>query len=111
MASEIEIAWAAGLFEGEGCATMSSHGGRTPHLLLCSTDEDVVLRFRRIVGEGNVYRRERPHGRKTTYQWSTAKKAGIERILFSFMPYLGKRRAFRAKELLAICSQGTRRKK
>lgn len=47
-----EIAWAAGLFEGEGCITVSN--GR-PVMRLNSTDADTPRRFCEIVGAGKVY--------------------------------------------------------
>ena len=47
-----EIAWAAGLFEGEGCMTVS--GGR-PFMRLNSTDEDTPRRFWEVVAAGKVY--------------------------------------------------------
>ncbi len=47
-----EIAWAAGLFEGEGCITKN---GNSPALRLNSTDEETVIRFQRIIGAGAVY--------------------------------------------------------
>jgi len=52
MATPEEIAWAAGLFEGEGCITMTS--GHAV-LRLSNTDEWVVRRFAEIVGRGVVY--------------------------------------------------------
>lgn len=47
-----EIAWAAGLFEGEGCMTRS---GSQKVMRLVSTDEDTVRRFWEIVAVGKVY--------------------------------------------------------
>jgi hypothetical protein len=47
-----EVAWAAGLFEGEGCLTITSG---QPVMRLNSTDEDAPQRFYEIVGAGKVY--------------------------------------------------------
>jgi hypothetical protein len=49
---ENEIAWAAGLFDGEGTATICR--GR-PRLGLRMTDEATVRRFAEAVGHGKVY--------------------------------------------------------
>jgi hypothetical protein len=46
------IRWAAGLFEGEGCATRC--GGRI-RLSLKMTDEESVRRFERILAAGKIY--------------------------------------------------------
>ena len=51
MASEIDIAWAAGLIEGEGCFT--SHTGH-PYLLVDMTDRDVILKLKEIFPIGTV---------------------------------------------------------
>ena len=50
-----DIAWATGLFEGEGCITASggTAAARTPELHLDMTDEDVVRRLAIVLG-GNV---------------------------------------------------------
>jgi hypothetical protein len=57
MASAEEIAWAAGLFEGEGCISYIRPWGREPDIqaALAMTDEDVVRRFDEIVDRGRVY--------------------------------------------------------
>jgi hypothetical protein len=53
MAADSErIAWAAGLFEGEGCITETND---TLTLRLNNTDESLVQRFRDYVDIGTVY--------------------------------------------------------
>jgi hypothetical protein len=47
----VEIAWAAGLFEGEGCVTEIN---RRFALAVKNTDEEVI-RFDEIVGLGRMY--------------------------------------------------------
>lgn len=49
---EEQVAWAAGLFEGEGCVTKA--GGRV-NLRVTSTDQDVLEQFAAFVGAGKVY--------------------------------------------------------
>ena len=51
-ASAEEIAWAGGLFEGEGCL---GRYGNVFVMRIHSTDEDVVRRFRDVVERGTVY--------------------------------------------------------
>jgi hypothetical protein len=100
MTREEEIAWSAGLFEGEGCFTRSGNGS----YLCCfmqSTDEDVVARFARIVGFGNLSARPytRP-GRKPIFQWQAYGFVKFSAVLDLFRPHLGHRRLARATELL-----------
>jgi hypothetical protein len=52
VASAQEIAWAAGLFDGEGSIT---HTDRDLQLLLKNTDVELVRRFAAIVERGRVY--------------------------------------------------------
>jgi hypothetical protein len=52
VASSEEIAWAAGLFDGEGSIT---HTDRDLQASLKNTDLELVTRFDAIVGRGRVY--------------------------------------------------------
>lgn len=97
-----DIAWAAGLFEGEGCITTAGNGWQ---LQLRMTDSDVVKRFIDVVQYGN-FRREawfdkgkRP-GSKPVYGWRIGKSSEVRRILDMFLPYFGERRAYKALNAL-----------
>lgn len=98
MATELEVAWAVGLFEGEGSITHT----RAPHirLSLATTDADVLDRFHRIVGTGSRGGWQGLPPRKYTYQWYLDGDAAIE-WLRTMLPLLGERRAACAKEALA----------
>src|SRR3990167_5406713 len=52
----IEIAWAAGLFEGEGCISVHRSKGRRPQpkLNIAMTDLEPMERFAKALGVGNV---------------------------------------------------------
>jgi hypothetical protein len=104
MADAEEIAWAAGLFEGEGSITMC---GRYVHLQLKSTDEDVVVRFHEVVGCGSVYgpySYNQPDGYKRKPAWVWVCREADAMIVFrKFAPWLGKRRLARGRELSLIC--------
>lgn len=102
-ATPTEIAWAAGLFEGEGSITMRrdlrGYWQRTLSLSMC--DRDVLERFARIVGaEANIYADGRPM-RRPLYAWRCGRWSVIEPMLTAFLPYLGERRRAKALELLA----------
>lgn len=110
MISQIDIAWAAGLFEGEGCIFTNKEYDKRDNksryrerLVLVSTDEDVVKKFHSIVGGNTVsgpnIREDRPN-EKPTWRWNVSSKSDVERILNLFLPYLGIRRKERA--LLAL---------
>ena len=96
-----DLAWAAGLFEGEGCFSRT-HG--VPVANLGMTDNDIVLRFRDVVGFGSIY--EINNSRKNPrwsdgLQWSSTNFAHTQQTVAMFWPWLGTRRRARAHELLA----------
>ncbi len=100
MSRTTDIAWAAGLFEGEG-RLMVRGKQRQPILALAMTDEDVVRRFAAIVecGTVNSYRAYQPN-RKRQWQWSVGGKDDVLTVLGLFWEFLGERRQERACELI-----------
>ncbi len=116
--SATDIAWAAGLFEGEGCFTQGHGNDATrTHLfriIVVSTDLDVLERFKRVLGVGRispVKHRLRPHHKQ---QWRYDLGASVEvlRCVELLYPYLGIRRRARADELASelrrVVSETTR---
>lgn len=98
MATEAEIAWAAGLFEGEGWA---GRNGTTVSLSVNMTDRDVLDRFAVVVGGGNVtgpY--DRGARRKPMHQWIAGERETVRRIFALFLPWMGERRSARLRELM-----------
>ncbi len=100
MARDVDIAWAAGLFEGEG-SCMIRGKKRQPVLALSMTDEDVVRRFHTIVERGtvNTYRAYQPN-RKRQWHWQVASKDDVLYVLALFWDYLGERRREVACEVI-----------
>jgi hypothetical protein len=94
-----EIAWAAGLFEGEGCITQSS--GQSV-LRLNSTDLDVLERFHAAVGRGEIYgpyeNRPSRFRRKPFWVWVCPRSDAVD-VIAELGPWLGSRRLARAREL------------
>lgn len=94
------IAWAAGLFEGEGWLTLSHQKSGRPcaQLGLSSTDEDVVRRFALVIG-GRV---TGPHEKSGTWDFKPywhcqmTRHEDIGIVLAAFWPWLGQRRRARA---------------
>lgn len=110
---QADIAWAAGLFEGEGSISgsqkykseVNADGTRRKSgfrwaLGLNSTDHDVLRRFGKIVGV------ERFHGPyndlrgghyKPQLNWFTSTLEETQSVLTLLMPYFGERRMAKAK--------------
>jgi hypothetical protein len=98
--SEAEVAWAAGLFEGEGCF---SRWAVVPRLQasLETTDEDVLQRFVAIVGVGMVAKRKtRPVKDHWKASWMWQAGGGDAEVVFDlFAPWLSSRRRARFFEV------------
>src|SRR5258708_6858023 len=99
------IAWAAGVFEGEGSIIVRPAGGKRPglqrRLQVPMTDADVLHRFRDVVGAGRIYGPiQREDNYKPVYVWVCSRWADIERILRAFRPYLLERRGAKADVML-----------
>ncbi len=112
-ASREDLAWAAGLFEGEGCITWRQNTARNgqvyPALQVKMTDEDRVRRFREVVGVGLV----RPHVRpmkshhKQQWAWKVYSYESCQAVIALLWVWLGPRRRARAVEVLRT-AQNTR---
>lgn len=102
------IAWAAGLFEGEGCVGVYSKpdGARGPRkapvMKISMTDLDVLEKFQRIVGFGKIHgptiRRQPNH--KPVWSWSCGGTEKVQALLAAFWSYLCARRQAKAQEVI-----------
>lgn len=106
--TEAALAWVAGLFEGEGCITINRNNTVPRGIAtLGMTDQDVVFRFHKLLGIGHIYHRQRGvtakgTPRKAAWHWRTSAAHDVADFLRAILPWLGKRRAARAREVLAI---------
>jgi len=97
-----KIAWAAGLFEGEGCFTVT--GKRLSRAALHNTDEEIVRRFAAIVNVGTVYATNppsRPAHYKPQWVW-IAECDDVAVVLQLFRPFLSNRRLERGEEVVRL---------
>lgn len=107
MHTELQTAWAAGLFEGEGCIGQSSYRTHRAVLSLGMTDEDTVRAFARIVGGGHIRVARWGHlnrGEKPIYEWRASSMSDTNDVLVRLYPYLYARRSMRA--LVAFAANG-----
>jgi hypothetical protein len=94
--SEPQLAWFAGILEGEGSITIR---GNSVVIKIGMTDKDIIDRVHNLWNFGNraVYERA---GRKCMYVWRAQDKEGTTLILNEVLPWLGIRRSEKAKEAL-----------
>lgn len=102
--NEVELAWAVGLFEGEGCITRRVIRSKyiSCDLVLHMTDEDVVRRFYQLVGIGSIRKDLGPvhRGNKLSWRWTVRSRQEVAVLLKAFLPFLGLRRAAKATEAI-----------
>lgn len=96
-----DVKWLAGYLEGEGTfCGIPSHGKRIPFVGAASTDRDVILRVRRLVGVGYVCPYQPGSlGWKTQYKWGVGRE-NARRVMRLVLPHTGKRRSARIRQLL-----------
>lgn len=90
---ETDVAYLAGLFDGEGCVSVTTHRKgdatyTTRTLVFSQNDKNLCDLFTNILGVGRVYRVARANERrKDHYQWRVNGKDAV-RAAFLLLPYL-----------------------
>lgn len=97
-----EIAWLAGLLEGEGCFQLRKSGGYKGSICIAlqMTDKDTVEKASKLL-KGTFYGPHGPYGVSKLPTWQTmvfGKRAA--EIMMSVFVFLGARRQQKVKELL-----------
>jgi hypothetical protein len=95
---ESEIAYLAGLLEGEGWFALSDSGHA--RIQLNMTDRDVVQEFARLVDSDSVLAYERP-GRKVIYRVNLVGEKAVA-LMNAIYPFMGERRKARIDEVLGL---------
>ena len=91
-----ELAWAIGLFEGEGCIYLRNNKPQV-HLFVRMTDLDVLERLQALWG-GTIKSctpSKNPND-KPVWRWALYKKEAVKNILIDILPHLSARRSCKA---------------
>lgn len=108
-----DLAWLAGLLEGEGCFSLQHYiqvgAGwfALPSIEVKMTDRDVVQRAGYLLGGGQKrIRMIRPQGasKKRSYTWRVNGQRAVY-VMSLLLPNMGKRRARRIKQLVGRYEQ------
>lgn len=102
LAKLTDIAWAAGLIEGEGCFTLHSDMKR-PYFLLDMTDKDVLERFQEVFPNTNLrgpYKHKNKEHHKPRWRVDAYGDACVY-IMQSVYPYMFTRRKEKIDELIS----------
>lgn len=98
MMSQVDAAWVAGLFEGEGCITWTERG--QAGMTVSSTDRDVIERLHAVVGFGSVVAKQpRTQNRKPYWLWKVGSQEGFLAVADQIEPFLMSRRTARLEEV------------
>ena len=97
--TESEIAWLAGLLEGEGYFgwTSNKNGIR---ITVGMTDEDTINKIKRIAGGNIIGVKELPE-RKPVYTWHSSVREDVIEILNAILPHMSERRTETINLMLA----------
>jgi hypothetical protein len=109
MTDSHEIAWAAGLFDGEGTAFASKTMKRARvnvrlHMSVRMTTRSDIERFARAVCLGVVrgpYRRDDPK-RKPIWAWVAGTEADVRQCIALLWPFLGSNKRAQAQVAIAV---------
>lgn len=116
----VDIAWVAGIIEGEGCISVrhakDSQKAKSPRpWVVCTVamnDFDVVQRLHDVTGIGNVCR-ARVYPQKPswnpTLKWTVAKQKDLARLLLAIAPLMGERRRQKTLEAAGVLGLVARR--
>jgi hypothetical protein len=98
--NDTNIAWMAGLFEGEGCIYKDPRCN-SYRVSLNLTDLDVLQKLQTVAGCGSITSiRSRKSSHKPAWDWKIHKRAEVIRLLSAMLPYFGNRRAYKALNAL-----------
>lgn len=109
---DAEIAWMAGIYEGEGCLVLLKRAIGSCQLTIQMCDEDVLQKVLHVAGVGRIdgpYRENIPN-RKPRWCFSVSRRDDLLYLLPLLRPWLGERRRARVDEALERLSHGDRRK-
>lgn len=108
---EHEIAYVAGLYEGEGTLTIQARAHRgadywpTIRLSISMVDVEPLQRAQLYTGVGKIsgpYERRTEINAQPQYTWNVVQYAELLDLLKSMSPYLSPRRLARVEEVVAI---------
>lgn len=97
-----DLAWAAGVIEGEGSIYKSKRNPRSWQISVGMTDLDVVERLCQITGLGKVAGPYVVERCKPLWTWKVIRQGEVYALLAAVWTWLGQRRREKARQALAI---------
>lgn len=92
---QFDIAWLAGIIEGEGCIDSQTLNGNQARVRVSMVDEDIIRRLESLTGIGHVRKssaKPRSEHHKQAWEWYVNDRKSVARLLLAIYPIMGKRR-------------------
>lgn len=93
-----ELAWAAGIFEGEGSLSLAA--GKYPRITVSMTDEDTMRRFARAMEVGKIYGPYTRGRHKPYHAWTACTFEDVQYAVCLIWFGLGQRRRDQTRKTL-----------
>jgi len=101
--SDFDLGWFVGIIEGEGSIGYRYNkrtGYLCTELTVSSTDEDIIDKLDKIYPGKSKYVKKYTNHYKEQFVWAVTSRKGIRTILTKILPYMGKRRYEKMKEVI-----------
>lgn len=102
---DVDVAWFAGIFEGEGCFSIERNGN--VKLTIGMTDPDIIARIKMLFPKCHNVQPIQPRPAragygtpKVRYTWRVGDPVEVRRITEMILPWLGERRSAKARAVL-----------
>jgi hypothetical protein len=104
------LAWAGGLYDGEGCASLSPHrtheGHFSPEVAVTQSGANrpqVLERFRDVLGLGRIYGPYAQEGATMpVFRWKAAAHHDVEHSLYLLSPWIGRVKREQARRVARV---------
>ena len=99
-AADLDRAWAAGFFDGEGCTSiLSVQRDRNKYLRMSVSQKtpELLEKFQRIVGCGKIYAAKK----REIHNWNCYVETDCDHVLETLWPYLGDVKKAQALEVIS----------
>jgi hypothetical protein len=115
---DIELAWAAGFYDGEGSVSCTSNNGNPYTRIQLSIGQkdrhdgsisESLIRFINAVGVGKIYRKTKTGKEINQHQYLVCKKSDVEFVLSILWPYISETKRNQAERAIALLSSGIER--
>ena len=116
---EIEVAWAAGFYDGEGSTCCCANNGNPFTRIQFSIGQkdyngkiaDTLLRFKEVVKCGYIYRKTRIGKEINQHQFFICKPKDVEKVLRLLWKYLSKSKREQANKAFNLYDEGIKKLK